>query len=217
MLLRNKSTIQPERQATWPAVNQVLRAEIIRRSGGLAEFWEISPIRIEDNALHTDEIIERLFPADALLCCGHSANEFETRRLNAWLGELAGLQFIVPSPVRARTKERVPPIGGSRRFLVVQFDEGTVDEQAALLINLAGYAPLVCGVHSGNNSMAGWFFVHGQPEDRVLKFFRYSISLGANPATWAPAHFVWMPDGQSENRKRQTVYFLNFRPLEAQA
>lgn len=103
---------------------------------------------------------------------------------------------------------------GPRRFLVVEFDTGTTDEHAALLIHLAGYAPLVCAVHSGGKSLHGWFFVQGAPEEKARKFFRYAVSLGADPQLWTRSQFVRMPDGARDNGKRQTVFFLNFRPLE---
>jgi hypothetical protein len=83
------------------------------------------------------------------------------------------------------------------------------------LIHLAGYAPLVCAVHSGNKSLHGWFFVQGQADEKVLRFFRYAAALGADSATWSRSQFVRVPDGQRDNGGRQTVYYLNFRPLDA--
>ena len=104
---------------------------------------------------------------------------------------------------------------GPRRFLVAEFDQGTLDEHAALLVHLAGFAPLVCVAHSGGKSLHGWFYVHGQPEGRVLKLFRYAVSLGADDATWTPSQFVRMPDGLRDNGRHQTVFYLSFKPLEA--
>jgi hypothetical protein len=104
---------------------------------------------------------------------------------------------------------------GARRFLIVEFDEGTTDQHAAVLIHLARYAPLVCALHSGNKSLHGWFFVQGQPEAKVLKFFRFAVSLGADPPLWTRSQFVRMPDGTRANGQRQTVFFLNFKALDA--
>ena len=103
---------------------------------------------------------------------------------------------------------------GARRFLICEFDTGTVDEHAALLIHLAGYAPMVCVVHSGGKSLHGWYYVYDQPDDKVLRFFRYAVSPGADHATWTRSQFVRMPDGTRDDGKQQTVFFLNFRPLE---
>jgi hypothetical protein len=132
------------------------------------------------------------------------------------------LALIVPSPMSAVegvTKEGKPSKHtlsntGDRRFLICEFDTGTADEHAALLIHLAGYAPLVCAVHSGGKSLHGWFYVHGQSDAKVEKFFRYAVSLGADPMTWTKSQFVRMPDGRRDNGQRQTVFFLNFKPIE---
>jgi len=98
---------------------------------------------------------------------------------------------------------------GSRRFLVIEFDRGGVDEHATLLLHLAARAPLAIVVHSGNKSLHGWFYCAGQAEERLERFMRYAVSLGADRATWTPSQFVRMPDGTRDNEKRQTVYFFH--------
>jgi hypothetical protein len=216
----NAAPMQPT--AKWPRVNQEQREAIVRDGGGLADLWEFSHPRIEDNGQHTEEIIDRLFPDNPLLCCGRSSQEFDTRPREDWRGELSMLALIVPSPMSAVTgttkdgKESKHTLAntGARRFLICEFDTGTTDEHAALLIHLGGYAPLVCAVHSGGKSLHGWFYVHDQPDVKVEKFFRYAISLGADRATWTRSQFVRMPDGTRDNRKRQTVFFVNFKPME---
>jgi hypothetical protein len=213
--------------AKWPKVNQEQCAAITRDGGGLAELWEISPVRIEDNESRTEEIIDRLFPGNPLLCCGESQSDFDTRPRDEWRGGLAKLQLIVPSPMSALLgRKKNPKPGenelsahtldntGPRRFLIVEFDKGTSDQHAAVLLHLAGFAPMACVVHSGGKSLHGWFFVEGQPDDKALKFFRYAVSLGADPAIWTRSQFVRMPDGTRDNGKRQAVFFLNFKPLE---
>ena len=221
---------QPNGKATpgqtvskWPKVNREQREAIIRDGGGLADLWELSPIRIEDNDQHTEEIIDRLFPGNPLLCCGKSNREFDTRPREDWRGQLAGLALIVPSPMSAvigTTKDGTESKHtlsntGLRRFLISEFDAGTTDQQAALLIHLAGYAPLVCALHSGGKSLHGWFYIHAQPDAKVEKFFRYAASLGADSRLWTRSQFCRMPDGTRDNGQRQTVFFLNFKPLEA--
>ena len=98
---------------------------------------------------------------------------------------------------------------GPRRFLVIEFDHGGVDEHAALLLHLAERAPLAIVVHSGNKSLHGWFYCVGQPEEKLQRFMQFAASLGADPATWTRSQFVRMPDGTNANRKRQTLYFFN--------
>jgi hypothetical protein len=216
----------PAPTATWPEVNQAARLEIVKDGGGLADLWELSPVRLEDNTQHTDEIIDRLFPGNSLLCCGASSYAFDTRPREDWRGELANLQLIVPSPMSKPTgltkdgKESAHSLDntGPRRFLVCEFDQGTPDEHAALLLHFASRAPLraplVLAVHSGGKSLHGWFYCAGQSEDRLRRFMEYAVSLGADSATWTRSQFVRMPDGTRDNGKRQTVYFFNPRPLE---
>jgi hypothetical protein len=217
-----KGNIGPTQSgAKWPKANAEQRAAIIRDNGGLADLWEMSQPRIEDGLPHSEEIVDRLFSGNPILCCGQSQTIFDTKPREDWRGELGRLQFIVPSPMSATTgqskdgKESKHTLAntGARRFLICEFDHGTTDDQAALLLHLGTFAPLVCAVHSGGKSLHGWFFVQGQTEAKVEKFFRYAVSLGADRATWTRSQFVRMPDGTRDNGKCQTVFFLNFKPF----
>jgi hypothetical protein len=207
---------QPARPA-WPKLNVEQREAVIMSGAGLVDLWEASPVRLDDNESHTEEIIDVLFPGDPLLCAGRSNSDFTTRSRSEWRGELAALQLIVPSPMTARKgltqdgRESAHALSntGPRRFLVIEQDEGTIDEQAAVLLHLAGIAPLAVAAHSGSKSIHGWFYCEGQPEDKLQRFMRYAVSLGADAATWTRSQFVRMPDGTRDNGNRQTVYFFS--------
>jgi hypothetical protein len=208
----------------WPSVNRVQRAAIVRDGGNLCDLWEVSKPRIDDTERHTESIIDRLFPGNPLLCCGKSNSDFDTKPREEWRGELSKLQLIVPSPMSAiagktkdgRESKHTLDNTAPRRFLVCEFDSGDVDDQAALLVHLGGFAPLVCVVHSGNASLHGWFFCPPHvPEGKVLQFFRYAVSLGADSHMWVPSQFARMPDGRRDDARRQTVFFVNFTSLEA--
>jgi len=203
---------------------------------GLVDLWEASPVRLDTNKPRTDEIIDLLFPGNPLLCCGWTRHRFDTRPRTQWY-KLQDLQFIVPSPMTAKqglTREgklsaHALSNTGPRRFLIVEFDFGASnsDEEAgllerlateerdvrdlcaALLLNLAEKAPLALAVHSGGKSLHGWFYCAGVPEETLWGFFQYAVLLGADRANWTRSQFVRMPDGQRENRRRQTVYFFN--------
>ena len=71
----------------WPPVNQEQREAILHKGGGLADLWEISPIRIDDNARHTEFIVDHLFPGNPLLCCGRSKSDFDTKPREDWRGQ----------------------------------------------------------------------------------------------------------------------------------
>jgi hypothetical protein len=166
---------------------------------------------------HTEEIIDALFPGNPLLCAGRSNRDFATLSREEWRGKLSALQLIVPNPMTARIgrtqegKESAHALEttGPRRFLVIEQDGGTIDEQAAILLHLAGRGPLALAVHSGSKSIHGWFYCLGQPEEKLRGFMQYAVSLGADRATWTRSQFVRMPDGNRDNGQHQAVYFFN--------
>ena len=221
---RTGSLNPPPTRRAWPTVNQEQREAIVANGGGLADLWEASPVRIESNEPRTEAIVDVLFPGNPLLCCGESSRAFDTKPREDWRGQLAELPLIVPSPMSAvegLTKEGKPSKHaldntGPRRFLIVEFDTGTADEHAAVLLHLANRAPLVLAVHSGGKSLHGWFYCAGQPEDRLRRFMEYAVCLGADSALWTRSQFCRIPDGTRDNGNRQAVYFLNPAPLEAQ-
>ena len=203
----------------WPATDREKRAEIIAGGLGLVDLWEASPQLLNDNECHTEEIVDALFPGNPLLCVGQSSSQFCTRHRDELRGTLAGRQLIVPSPMLTsygttqdgKRSEHTLNNTGNRRFLVIEQDAGTADEQAAVLLHLAEIAPLVLAVHSGSRSIHGWFACQGQPDDRLLRFMRYAVTVGADRATWTRSQFVRMPDGTRDNGNRQTVFYFNPR------
>ena len=204
-------------RGNWPAPNPQ-RIEAVTEDGfGLADLWEESPRLRDSSEPQTDAIVTALFPGNPLLCCGWARHRFDTRQRKNW-HKLESLQFIVPSPMtvrRARTKERKLSAHtlnntGPRRFLVVEFDSGTIDSQAALLLHLAESAPLALAVHSGGKSLHGWFYCAGCDDETLHAFMRTAAELWADPATFDNrSQFVRMPDGVREDGKRQTVFFFN--------
>jgi hypothetical protein len=187
---------------------------------GLADLWELSPVRVDQEESWTEWIIDLFFPGNPLLCCGRKASHFDTREREAWRGQLADWALIVPSAMSAvtgktqegRSSRHTLDNTGPRRFLVCEFDQGQVDEQAALLWHLGRLAPLVCAVHSGGKSLHGWFYVEPFSEVQSARFFQQAVRLGADPATWTRSQFVRMPDGRRDNGQRQTVLYFHPQP-----
>lgn len=201
----------------WPRVNAEQREAVIASGAGLVDLWEASPVRFTDSQSHAEEIIDRLFPGNPLLCVGKSNSQFATRNRENWRGRLTDMALIVPSPMSARTghtqdgkeSEHTLENTGSRRFLVIEQDTGSVDEQSAVLLHLATRAPLALAVHSGSKSIHGWFFAAGQPEECLRNFMRYAVSLGADQTTWTRSQFVRMPGGTRAEGNPQVTYFFN--------
>ncbi|MDC0065018.1 hypothetical protein OAK15_01000 [Verrucomicrobia bacterium] len=221
----------------WPMWDNKLQAEVLRKYApfsGLAELLERSdPRPMDDPSNETESIIDVLFPGNPWVCCGNPYRycgekklNSETRRREDWRGELGNKSLVVPSPMRKKSgltqdgneSERTLDNVGQRRFLVVEFDRHSIDDQSAFHLHLSELCPLVCVVHSGGKSLHGWYYVHGQPESEVRKFFEYAVRLGADPATWNRVQFVRMPGGVRNGGwdkpdKPQTIYYLNFNAL----
>ena len=205
----------------WPKRNEQAVDAVCTDGWGLADLWEASPVRLEDDPPRTEAIVDELFPGNPWLCVGASMSRFDTRLRDDWRGHLQQRQLIVPSPMTAKTgttKDGRPSAHtldntGPRRFLVVEFDEGGFDEHAAVLWHLAGLAPLVLAVKSGGKSLHGWFNVNDSQVDLQERFMRYAVSLGGDPATWSRCQFVRMPDGLRDNGKRQSTIYFNPKNL----
>jgi hypothetical protein len=204
----------PVRVTKWPEINQEQREAIISRGYSLADLWEASPLRGDYGP---EEVIDHLFPADCLICAGWSDSRFATKRREEWRGIMAKLQFIVPSPMLAVTgvtKDGKPSAHtlantGSRRFLVIEQDNGSADEQAGVLIHLGERAPLALVVSSGGKSLHGWFYCQGMSNEQLWPFMHYARQLGACRATWGRSQFVRMPGGRRSTGARQKVFFFN--------
>jgi hypothetical protein len=198
----------------WPGVNDEQREAVISQGVGAADLWEASPIRGD---LPTEEIIDSLFSRDCLLCAGQSKSRFETKEREQWRGRLANLQLIVPNPMCAlkgltqKGKMSAHSLNntGRRRFLVIEQDSGTADEQAAVLVHLATRGPLALAVGSGGKSIHGWFYCAGMSDEQLWPFMAYAHQLGACHSTWTRSQFVRMPGGLRDNGKRQPVLFFN--------
>jgi hypothetical protein len=209
------ATVKP-RASTWPTVDSV-RREAAAATGDLSDLWEASPVRLEDNHNRAEEVIDALFPGNPLLCVGKSMAEFKTRQREELRGEMAELALIVPSPMSAvtgltqdgRPSEHTLSNTGARRFLVVEQDSGTLDDQAGVLLHLKRKAPMVLAVHSGSKSIHGWFHCTGRDEEFLKRFMRYAVALGADRATWTRSQFVRMPDGLRDSGTRQTVFYFD--------
>jgi hypothetical protein len=140
----------------WPERDKAKIDEIVRQGFGWWDLCEKSPVRFDDGGIHTEEIIDALFPGNPLLCCGSQkvlspdrlTYEFDTKSREDWRGRLSSLPLIVPSPmirIEGKTKAGKPSPHtldntGPRRFLVIEFDfsvkarDGVTDSEWATLV-----------------------------------------------------------------------------------
>lgn len=204
------------KKSRWPELNRA-HVELCEQIDiGVADLWENSPMRPPESP-DPDFFIDQMFPGNPLICCGESSERFATKSREEWRGKLRKQQFIVPSPMSkavgvtkdGKKSQHCLDNTGPRRFIVVEFDDGTTDLQAAKLWFLSKYAPMVLCVLSGSKSVHGWFWCdRGHPTD-IVKFFRHAVSCGADEHLWVRSQFVRMPDGRRANGNDQSVVYFN--------
>ena len=209
----------PRREKSWPDLDKASRAAIVGQYGGTEALKALSPDKIE--GVKAEDFIDKLFPGNPLLCIGRGQTTFDTKTREEWRGSLRGQELIVPSPMLTRrgwTKAGTISAHslqatGSRRFLVVEQDYGTFDEQASVLLHLAnpkaGAGPLALAVMSGGKSVHGWFSCAGANEDSLRLWFSKAVKLGADPQLWTRSQFCRLPGGTRSNGQPQPVIFLN--------
>ncbi len=206
----------------WPDANQNRIRKIIAKHGmSQAELSTRSPIntRRKVSSLSTAGILKSLFSPDSLICAGRSNRDFATLPLADWKSKLLSpWQLLVPSPMSALSGRRksdgvLSPHTldntGPRRFLVIEFDRGTLDDQTSLVWELGRCAPLVMVVFSGSKSLHAWFLCQNIPDAELHRFMRFAVFLGADSATWTRSQFVRMPNAVRSNGSVQKVLFFN--------
>ncbi|MBU3665540.1 MAG: hypothetical protein FGM15_06645 [Chthoniobacterales bacterium] len=216
---RTANTRQPyaQERKPWPEADETARRAITASGAGLCDLWEESPVR-PDESMDAEFYADALFPADALLCVAKANSNAATLPRGEWRGRLNGLQYVVPSPMITRTglnqdgdeTPRCLQNTGARRYIVIEADTGTADEQAAILLHLAKDYPLALALHSGGKSVHGWFYAAGQPEESLRLFMRRACRLGADYHTFTRCQLVRLPEGlNAKTGKRQRVYYFN--------
>jgi hypothetical protein len=205
----------------WPDANPAAIERITAEGPTLLELWRDSPLPLPQGESRAEEFVDFLFPGNPLLCVGQASFDFKTRLREEWRGVLDARQLIVPSPmtsVMGKTKPGKPSYRsedntGPRRYLVVEFDAGGLDQHAAVLHHLGKRAPLAMAVYSGNKSLHGWFFCEGQMEGTLYQFMHYAVSLGADRATFSRSQFVRLPDGQRREPLPTSILPKGFPPV----
>ncbi len=193
------------RAPRYPEMNIELVRSVTRGcDGALDRLKASSPTRDPGN-LSSGEVIDRLFPApEALLCMARSKALSVTPPRSAFIGMEHGFQFLVPSAMSApvgltvdgRDSVRCNANVGPIQNQIVEFDSGSLDEQAALLTHLAGFGvvPLRAVVFSGGKSLHGWFDVAGREPAVVENLRSYVAGLGADRAMFTACQLARTPN-----------------------
>ena len=131
----------------WPAPDLNAIDQIVRSGPGAYDLWESSPVRWEDEASHTEEIVDTVFPGNPFLCAGSNAYSFETRRREDWHGLLSALALLTPNPMVAptgitkegRASQHTLQATARRIYQVIEFDFAETDHNG----KQTGYVPLL--------------------------------------------------------------------------
>jgi len=209
----------------WPERDEAKIAAIAAADPeAMARLMAASPIKISESLHDADALLERLFPGNPLLCIADGPTKATTLHRQD-LGGIAGhYSHIVPTPMckkigtnkTGKPSRRCLDNTGPRLYIVTECDQGSRDQQCAIIRHLATVAPLTMVVCSAGKSLHAWWHCHGQPEDRLQRFFRMAVALGADPATWTRCQLVRMPLGtRGETNARQRVLYFDYRRTEA--
>jgi hypothetical protein len=194
-------------------------AQALRSGVTVTTLARLSPHK--DVGLPSGDVLNILFPPRTMLCLARSLPTATVDHIERWHRIAARRPWIVPSPmtnVRGKNKRgeltaRSLDNTGPRRYAVIEFDWGTVDEQAAMIaaINRAYGDRLVMVMWSGGKSLHSWWWCGGD-EAWAQAFFDFACSLGADPATRVRCQLVRTPNAmrdKDERQVRQQVLFLN--------
>lgn len=211
--------------AKWPLPDKDRIAEIAAGDPDALELLrKCSPVKISEDLHDADCLLDRLFPGNPLVCVSDGVAGAVTLPRVDLAGVAGEYSHLVPSPMTKRrgvnqsgkTSTRCLDNTGPRFYLITECDQGDHATQAAVIRHLAEMAPLTLVVDSAGKSLHAWWRCHGQPEDRVRKFFMRAVSLGADPATWTRCQLVRMPLGwrHEKARRQQVLFFDYFAPVK---
>jgi len=214
--INNAAGAREKHWPRWPRPQASLIARILSAPGSLDQVREASPVKVP-GSLKTGDVLDRFIQKEDILCMGKSAAHSETEVRSWFRGREHEYQLVVPNAMRATTgttkdgrpSRRCLGNSGQWRTQVIEFDSGTISEQARLhcaLSSIGGALRML--VLSGGKSLHGWYDVRDwQP--RELEAFRWhAAALGADTATFTACQFVRTPNAVRDNNNLQEVVFL---------
>lgn len=225
----------------WPLPCEALRDGALCWAGqsgvyGLDDLWMSCMGRREVHFLSDNwpeavwdagDWLDLLFPGAEWICLARSdLSSALTRRRAKWAFREHEYTYVVPSAMTGpqgtgldgRITSRCLDNTGSRQWLVVEFDVGTADEQAALHWFLddaaagAGWPRLKLAVHSGNKSLHGWYGPVTSEDDARDLFAFARLHCGCDLHTWPKCQLVRLPAGVSAKGAHQKVHFHHPSP-----
>jgi hypothetical protein len=210
----------------YPQVNSELRQEALETS----EFRSVEDLRKASLIQHPDQlrsaaVLDYFFSPEELVCMAESKQMARTEKRSEFLGIEEDNPFIVPNAMSAkwalnsqgrpsvRCNNNVGPIVR----VVIEFDTGPLDEQAALIGHLMQHGVRVQMVlWSGGKSLHTWVDIAMLSQQEREDLYRYAAALGADRATFVPCQLCRTPNAtRKENGAKQEVLMLNVTQLKS--
>jgi hypothetical protein len=204
---------------TYPPRNDAERAKVLAATpGNVGTLKAVSRV-LDAGSLSSEAVIDLLFPKARLLCLAASKERSVTQPRSFFSGSEEQRQFIVPNEMSSelgmnqagRMTTRSNDNVGPQVYQVIEFDSGTLDEQAKIHLHLKSLGvPLVMVVFSGSKSLHGWYRVNRIGGANLAKFLHYSAALGADRATYVPCQLVRTPNAiRDPGGAKQEVMYLD--------
>jgi hypothetical protein len=143
----------------------------------------------------------------------HDQRNTRIRPLEEWRQISAKLiQFIAPNPFVKCGNQRTKENAAERMWAVVEFDRGTLEEQAKKLDwldEVSLWLRLAMVVFSGNKSLHGWFTCYGLGATKLRDFYRIATRIGADGALASNVQITRRPGGfnRKTRRKQEILHF----------
>ena len=202
-----------------PKNTRTLGKVLAENIGDVANLKTLSPTP-DPGGIASGDVIDQLFPSAGLLCLAASLSSARTEARSEFVGVEQAHQFMVPNKMNSRLgmsqDQRMSPRTnnnvGRQEYQVIEFDSGTLDEQARIHLHLKSLGvPLVMVVFSGGKSLHGWYRVGQLGGEKFCKFLCYSAALGADRATFVPCQLVRTPNAIRDGGAKQEVLYFNPR------
>jgi hypothetical protein len=200
-----------------PGNDDTVASVLSKTKGDVATLKSAS--RVPDpGSLTSGAVIDLLFPVAKLLCLATRKENSNTQLRQAFAGNEDQIQFMVPNEMGSefgmnqagRMSPRCNENVGRQIFQVIEFDGGTLDEQARIHLHLKSRGmPLVMVVFSGGKSLHGWYRVDKIRGADLSKFLHYAAALGADRATYVPCQLVRTPNAFRDGGAKQEVLYLD--------
>jgi len=202
---QTKHTTRTESRPDWPKPSA--EAVAAMQNFSLRDLIDASPDPITfERTPRSEYFIGGLFNAsDLLRVCTTSQTVPRTDALRDLWRVLKQYPQMLLSPLPSRQKDALPE---QRKYLVVRFHQGSLDDHARRIWHLAKTQalPLVMVTFDAARSLEAWF--RAESKDKLREWFAAACLIGAEHQTWNMNAVVRTPDALRLSNTREAYLAL---------